>query len=91
MSAVKFMHIYWSKEVLLGYGGSTLYFIAENFDAVAGMLLTAIMVLTSILLQYIRIRKEINRDRREEERHQQELKQDQDLHNQQLNNRSYEN
>jgi heme exporter protein D len=86
MSFEKFMGIYWSKDVLLGYGGSIFYFIAENFDQLAGMVLSAIMILASILLQHIKIKAKINEERRKEERHQQELRQDEEIHKRNLNN-----
>lgn len=66
------------KFTLLGYSGSIFYWIFEHYEAVAGIVLSVAMVISSIILHYIKIKGALKKQKREEELH--ELKMEKARH-----------
>ena len=71
---------YLAKETILGYSASTSFFIMEHYEAIGGMILSAVMILASIILQWQKIRSIRNEEKRKQEKHEQEMEQDKELH-----------
>lgn len=65
---------YFDFPVSLGYAGSAGFFISEHFEIYGGMVLTAITIATSIIMQWQKISSIRNDERRKEERHRMEMK-----------------
>ncbi|MEO0339500.1 MAG: hypothetical protein AAF242_09815 [Bacteroidota bacterium] len=88
---IKTLKYYLGKETILGYGSSTSFFLMEHFEAIGGMILSIVMIVYSIILQRKRIQVLQNEERRREEKHQQALMQDQEIHEQALKNQQWNN
>ena len=84
-------HYFDDFRVLLGYGGSAGFFWMEHHEKYGGMILTAFMILSSIILQWEKVKSIRNEERRREERHRQELLQDQEKHLRNLQNKEHGN
>jgi heme exporter protein D len=76
------------KEAALGYSGSVVFFFMEHYEVVSGMLISLVMILSSIILQWKKIQSIENEERRREERHQQQIKQDQEIHERNIKNQN---
>jgi hypothetical protein len=76
------------KEAILGYSGGVSYWITDHFDIVAGMILSTVMIVSSIFLQYHKIKAIQNEERRRQEEHELKIKQGTELHNRQMNGRN---
>jgi hypothetical protein len=72
------------KEAILGYSGGVSYWITDHFDIVAGMILSTIMIVSSIFLQYYKIKAIQNEERRRQEEHDMRMQQNIELHNRDL-------
>lgn len=69
-----------SPSVALGWSSAGGFFVSEHFELYAGMAATAVMLLSSIILQWYKIMSIRNEERRREEHHLQEMKQEQEIH-----------
>jgi hypothetical protein len=72
------------KTNILGWTGIGSFWGFEGYEEAGGMVLSASMILTSAILQGLKIRSQLNEERRREERHRQELNQDMERHNRDL-------
>ncbi len=59
---------------ILGYTGTIGLWITDHFQAVAGMILSASFVIASIALHALKIRREINQEKRDQEIHELRMK-----------------
>jgi len=59
--------------VLIGYAGSGSFFYSEHFQAIAGMVLSAAMIILSILMQYLKVKSLMQDQRHKEEDHKQHM------------------
>ena len=59
-----------NKSVILGWSGGASFFSSASLESQLGMLASAIMIVSSIAMQYYKIRAMKNEDRRQEELHQ---------------------
>ena len=77
---------YLAKETILGYSASTSFFIMEHYEAIAGMVLSAVMIIASIILQWHKIKSLRNEEKRKQEKHEQDMQQDKELHAKNIEN-----
>ena len=68
------------KEAILGYSGGVSYWITDHFDLVAGMILSTIMIVSSIFLQYYKIKSIQQEEKRRQEEHEMKMQQTIELH-----------
>lgn len=59
---------------ILGYTGTIGLWVTEHFEAAAGMILSATFVIASIALHTLKIRREINQEKRDQEIHELRMK-----------------
>ena len=79
-----FLKSLYQREAMLGYGGGISYWITEHFELLAGMVLSIVMVVSSVFLQYFKIRSIQNEERRKQEEHEMRMQQQTELHNRQM-------
>ena len=77
---VPYLKLYMNWENALGYSSSLSFFIMNHYEAIAGMILSMVMVISSIAVHWYKIQAIQNEEQRKQERHDQEMKQDQEVH-----------
>lgn len=61
---------YWTDaSVLIGWFGTAIYWLMQNFEAVAGMLFSVVMIGSSIVMNFHKVKSLKNEERRKEELH----------------------
>lgn len=62
------------KATLLGYSGTAGLWITDHYEQAAGIVLSIIVIIASLILHVLKIRRAINTERRSQELHEIELK-----------------
>ena len=66
---------YWTDpSVLIGWFGTAVYWLMQNFEAVAGMLFSVVMIGSSIVMNFHKVKSLKNEERRKEELHRLNIK-----------------
>jgi hypothetical protein len=66
---------YWTDpSVLIGWFGTAIYWVMQNFEAVAGMIFAVVMIGSSIAMHFQKMKNLENEDRRKEELHRLNIK-----------------
>ena len=86
-----YLKLYMNWQNALGYVSSLSYFVMNHFETITGVILSLVMIISSLVVQWYKIKSLKNDERRREEKHQQDMMQEDQVHQLNLKKNATEN